>query len=154
MTLVPPALEVRAVGWDDPAGAALREAQRAELTELYAGDLEPGPKPTGDDIAVFLVALDGGTAVGCGALRAVDTEHGELKRMYVVPERRGTGVADALLAALESAARERGWSRLVLETGEAQVAAIRLYERSGYVPIPRFGYYADSEISLCFAKRL
>ena len=111
-------LDIREVPWEDPAGDALRESQQAEVRALYSGeDTEPGPKPTGDDIALFLVAFDGATPVGCGGLRPIDASHGEIKRMFVVPERRGAGVAEAILGALESAARERGWSRLVLETG-------------------------------------
>lgn len=146
---------IRAVPWSDPAGDALREAQQAEVRELYGGeDTEPGPKPTGGDVSLFLVAFDDDVPIACGGLRELDAEHGELKRMYVTPGRRGSGTADAILLALEDAARARGWSRLVLETGTEQRAAIRFYERSGYREIPRFGYYVDSELSLCFEKLL
>ena len=148
-------LDIREVPWEDPAGDALRESQQAEVRALYSGeDTEPGPKPTGDDIALFLVAFDGATPVGCGGLRPIDASHGEIKRMFVVPERRGAGVAEAILGALESAARERGWSRLVLETGLEQRAAVRFYERAGFHEIPRFGYYVDAELSVCFEKSL
>ncbi len=148
-------LVVRAMPWDDPAGTALRVAQRDELTVRYGTpDSEPGPAPTGDDILVFLVAYRDGVAVGCGGLRSIDEEHGEIKRMYVVPEQRGTGVSTAVLRALEGEAVARGWTRLVLETGEEQPDAIRFYTREGYRPIPLFGYYVGSELSLCFAKDL
>jgi len=150
MTLV-----VRAVPWDDPASEALRVAQQAEIAVRYGvPDSEPGPKPTAGDITVFLVAFDGEQAVGCGGLRRLDDAHGEIKRMYVIPERRGTGVSTTILSALEGEARSRGWSRLVLETGDRQPDAIRLYEREGYTRIPNFGYYADSELSICYEKVL
>ena len=150
MTLV-----IRAVPWDDPAGEALRLAQQAEVSTRYGTpDSEPGPKPTAADIAVFLVAFEDELAVGCGGLRTLDASHGEIKRMYVIPERRGTGVSTALLTALEGEARGRSWDRLVLETGDQQPDAVRFYEREGYTPIPRFGYYADSELSLCYEKKL
>ena len=155
MTLV-----VRAVPWDDPAGEALRVAQQTEVSARYGvPDSEPGPKPTAADIAVFLVAFDvsddgESVAVGCGGLRTLDGSHGEIKRMYVVPERRGTGVSTALLSALEGEARGRGWDRLVLETGDQQPDAMRLYEREGYTRIPNFGYYADSDLSICYEKWL
>ena len=129
MTLV-----VRAVPWDAPAGEALRVAQQTEVSARYGvPDSEPGPKPTAADIAVFLVAFDvaedgNELAVGCGGLRTLDADHGEIKRMYVIPERRGTGVSTAILTALEGEARGRGWSRLVLETGDQQPDAMRLYE--------------------------
>lgn len=156
MTLV-----VRAVPWDDPDGEALRVAQQAEISARYGvPDSEPGPKPTAADITVFLMAyeVDDATGnaipVGCGGLRTLDDSHGEIKRMYVIPERRGTGISVALLVALEGEARGRGWNRVVLETGDRQPDAMRLYEREGYTRIPNFGYYADSELSICFEKEL
>jgi GNAT superfamily N-acetyltransferase len=153
-------LVVRAVAWDDPTGEALRVAQQTEVSARYGvPDSEPGPKPTAADITVFLVAYevaDDGSerAVGCGGLRTLDPSHGEIKRMYVVPDRRGTGVSTTILSALEGEARSRGWSRLVLETGDQQPDAMRLYEREGYTRIPNFGYYADSPLSICYAKEL
>jgi GNAT superfamily N-acetyltransferase len=140
--------------WDDPGAVRLRAAQRHELDARYGADTEPGPKPTADDIAVFLVARRDGEPIGCGGLRALDATHGEVKRMYVAPEARGTGVARAILAALEDEARDRGWTRLVLETGSKQPDAIRFYTREGYTPIERFGHYVDSDVSLCFGKTL
>jgi putative acetyltransferase len=153
-------LVIRAVPWDDPAGEALRVAQQNEISARYGvPDSEPGPKPTAADITVFLVAFDvadggSGIPVGCGGLRTLDGVHGEIKRMYVIPERRGTGVSTTVLAALESEARDRGWERVVLETGDEQPDAVRFYEREGYTSIPLFGYYVDSPLSLCYQKRL
>ena len=74
--------------------------------------------------------------------------------MYVVPPSRGSGVAGALLRALESAAVERGWTTLRLETGSAQPDAIRFYAREGYREIPLFGAYVGSDISLCYERAL
>jgi len=147
-------VEVARAAWDDPGAVRLRAAQRHELDGRYGADTEPGPKPTADDIAVFLVARRDGEPMGCGGLRALDATHGEVKRMYVAPEARGTGVARAILAALEGEARERGWTRLVLETGSKQPDAIRFYTREGFAPIDRFGHYVDSDVSLCFGKTL
>lgn len=147
-------IELRAVAWDDPDGARLRAQQQAEISARYGvDDSEPGPKPTVDDITVFVLAFDGADPVGCGALRALDAHHGEVKRMYVVPERRGTGVSTAILQRLEAEARSRGWDRLVLETGTEQPDAMRFYEREGYTSIPSFGYYVDSADSRCYEKR-
>lgn len=144
--------------WEDPEGTALRLAQRAELDERFGrDDHEPGPAPTAEDIAVFLVAVDAhGTAIACGGLRQIDPTSAEVKRMYVAPASRGTGAAHAVLAALEATARERGWTTLRLETGDdtLQPDANRFYQREGYYEIPRFGHYADSEISVCYEKRL
>jgi putative acetyltransferase len=141
--------------WDDPAGTALRLAQRAELDARYGtDDHEPGPAPSAEDIALFVVASAGGRALGCGALRRLDDRSAEVKRMYVVPGSRGTGVADAVLAALENAAVERGWTTLRLETGTFQPDAQRFYRRAGYHEIPLFGSYVGSDVSVCFEREL
>jgi GNAT superfamily N-acetyltransferase len=142
--------------WDDVAGAALRDAQRAELDARYGSDdHEPGAAPSAADIDVFVVAVTAdGRAIGCGALRRLDAGSAEVKRMYVEPASRGSGVAAALLRSLEEAARARGWTTLRLETGPAQPEAIRFYEREGYRPIPLYGVYAGSDLSLCYERAL
>jgi putative acetyltransferase len=143
------------VEWDDPASVSLRAAQRVEIDERYGTpDSEPGPAPSAADISVFLVAFDGDEPIGCGGLRQIDEQHGEVKRMYVVPERRGSGVSVAILRALEATARRRGWDRLALETGDKQPDAIRFYSREGYYRIPNFGHYVGVAASLCFERRL
>jgi GNAT superfamily N-acetyltransferase len=149
-------LRIEAVPFDHPDAAALRVAQRAELTERYGTpDSEPGPAPSAADTTVFLIARDAdGSPVGCGALRALGDGAGEVKRMYVVPARRRTGVAAAVLAALEAEAGCRGWTLLKLETGTEQPDAMAFYERHGYRRIPNFGHYADSELSVCYERAL
>lgn len=146
---------IEQVPWDHPASVSLRQAQRAEIEQRYGTpDSEPGPAPTGDDITAFFVAFDGEEPVGCGGLRELDSTEAEIKRMFVDPSSRGTGVSTALLARLEQFGRERGYRRLVLETGDQQPDAIRFYTREGYERIPNFGYYTASALSLCFAKQL
>jgi putative acetyltransferase len=142
--------------WDDPAGAALRTAQRSELDARYGtGDHEPGTPPSAADIDLFLVASDpGGTPVGCGALRRLDPTTAEVKRMYVTPGARGSGVSTAILRALESAALDRGWTTIRLETGPAQPDAMRFYQREGYHEIPLFGAYVGSGLSVCYERTL
>lgn len=148
-------IEVRPVAWDHPDGARLRDAQQAEVSARYAvDDSEPGVKPSAADMALFFVAYDGAEPVGCGGLRALDATHGEVKRMYVVPGRRGTGVSTAVLGALEASARDLGWVRLLLETGTEQPDAMRFYEREGFTAIPNYGHYIGSDHSRCYAKTL
>ena len=149
-------MRVTEVEFDHPASAALRAAQRDEIALRYGTeDSEPGPAPTAADITVFFVAFDDdGNPLGCGGLRQRDDTEAEIKRMFVDPAHRGTGASTAVLQRLEQYGRERGWVRLVLETGDQQPDAIRFYTREGYEPIPKFGYYVDSELSLCFAKPL
>ena len=98
----------------------LAAEQQAEIRARYDGAGEPGTPPSSADIAVALVVRDDdGTAVGCGALRALGDGAAEVKPMFVAPSARGLGVARAVLAGLEDAARDRGWTTLRLETGPA-----------------------------------
>ena len=78
----------------------------------------------------------------------------ELKRMYVIPAARGRGHARIVLAHLEQTAAAAGACRMVLETGAPQTEAVALYRSSGYEPIPAFGHYADSPLSIPLGKRL
>ena len=130
--------------WDDADVRRLTAAQQAELRARYEGGQEPGTPPSAADVAVVLVARDaGGEAVGCGALRPLGDGVAAIKRMYVVPAARGRGLSKLVLAGLEAAARDRGWTTLRLETGPRQPEAIALYEGAGYRPIAAFGPYAD-----------
>lgn len=153
---MPTTIDIIAVTWDDPDAVRLRAGQRTELDARYGtDDHEPGAMPTAESVAVFLVARDaGGAAVGCGGLRLLGPGSGEIKRMYVEPAARGTGVAAALLRALEDHARGLGIARLLLETGTGQPDAIRFYQREGYEPIEAYGPYVGEPLSRCFARDL
>ncbi|MER7460008.1 GNAT family N-acetyltransferase [Micromonospora sp. NPDC126480] len=142
--------------WESADAARLRAAQRAELDARYGNDdHEPGAPPTGETVSVFLVARDAdGAAVGCGGLRFLGPGEAEIKRMYVEPAARGTGVATAILHALEEAARAAGVTTLLLETGTAQPDAMRFYEREGYHRIDNFGPYQGEPLSVCYARDL
>jgi GNAT superfamily N-acetyltransferase len=151
-------VKVVAAAWDDADVQHLTAAQQAEIRARYGGKGEPGTPPSAADVNVVLVARDeDGTALGCGALRALGDDAAEVKRMYVVPSARGLGVSKALLAGLEDAARDRGWTTLRLETGARQPEAVGLYSGAGYRPIGAFGAYVgapDAEDSLFFERML
>ena len=106
----------------------------------------------------FFVARLDGAAAGCGGVALLDG-YAEVKRMYVRPSVRGRGVAAALLARLESEARDSGRDLLRLETGDRQLDAIRLYERAGFRRCDAFGAYASMPAhrvatSVFFEKKL
>lgn len=151
-------MKVEPATWDDPDVQRLTLDQQEEVRARYGGKDEPGTHPSAADVGVVLVAReDDGTALGCGALRALGDGVAEVKRMYVVPAARGRGVSRAVLTALEDAARERGWTTLRLETGPLQPEAIGLYTSGGYHPIAAFGAYVgdpDAEDSLFFEREL
>lgn len=100
----------------------------------------------------FLIARRGGRAVGCGALRLLTEREAEVKRMYVEPGTRGSGVGRLILERLEVEARSLGVARLVLETGIHQLEAIGLYRGCGFAEVECWGEYRTAETSLCMAK--
>lgn len=86
--------------------------------------------------AQFFAVFEDGVAIGMGALKPISASHGELKSMHVRADRRGDGVADALLMHLLSVARRNGLSRLSLETGSQEVrpgACVLWTERLQYL---------------------
>ena len=144
---------------EEPLGSPEVQALLAALDE-HLGALYPPEANflviSEDDVdgrrGALLVARAGGVAVGCGAVRRIDDSTAEVKRMFVVPAWRGGGVGWRVLAALEAWAVAAGCTRMVLETGDLQPEATRLYERSGFVRVPCFGEYADAPDSVCYEK--
>jgi putative acetyltransferase len=130
----------------------------AELSARYPEEGATHFRLQADEVAegrgAFLVAYLASTPVGCGAVRVIGEAVAEIKRMYVSPAVRGRGVGLAVLVALEAEARRLGIRRLVLETGVRQHEALALYQRVGYSPIPPFGEYLGSPLSLCLGKDL
>ncbi|MBT8183802.1 MAG: GNAT family N-acetyltransferase [Eudoraea sp.] len=93
-------------------------------------------------------------AVGCGAIKELEADTMEVKRMYVKQRHRGKGFAKKILSALEKWALEMEYKKCVLETGKRQPEAIALYKKCGYKRIPNYGQYSGVENSLCFEKQL
>lgn len=103
--------------------------------------------------ARFVVARDGdGQPVGCGALRPMDDDVAEVKRMY--SRRSAAGIGAAVLAFLEAEARQLGYQALRLETRAVNTRAVDFYQRLGYGRIANFGKYAGRPEALCFEKVL
>jgi GNAT superfamily N-acetyltransferase len=129
-------LTVTAVEWGDGDAIALRRRQRAEVTALQNGAAEHGRRSAAD-VTVLLMARDHitGAALACGGLRALGDDVAEIKRMYVIPERRGRGVGRVLLAQLERRALAAGWTTVRLEAGPWQTAALSLCQAAGYEEI-------------------
>ena len=137
---------------------ALVTAQQAELRRLDGqGDIGPTREASmfvQPDGVFIVVRDDGGTPVACGGIARFDETRGELKRMYVVPAARGRGLGRRILTELEEAAQALGYRGIVLETGDRQREALRLYESSGYERIPCYPPYDSRALSMCFEKRL
>lgn len=92
--------------------------------------------------------------VGCGAIKPLDGNTMEVKRMFTMPLDRGKGLATKVLSELEIWAEELGYTTCMLETGKRQPEAISLYVKNGYRPIANYGQYKGVENSVCFKKSL
>jgi putative acetyltransferase len=104
--------------------------------------------------SVFLLVRSDGKAIGCGALVSMGEELAEIKRMFVVPDERGHGVAKKILEALERFARDFEYDAIRLETGVKQPESIALYAKSGFYRVPNFAPFEDDATAVCFEKRL
>lgn len=107
-----------------------------------------------DSIKHVVVAYQNNIAVGCGAIKQYDENTMEVKRMFVPLNLRGQGIASKVLRELEKWAKELNYKKCILETGQKQPEAIRLYHKNNYAVIPNFGQYADVVDSVCFEKTL
>ncbi|TSD47023.1 GNAT family N-acetyltransferase [Rhodococcus sp. KBS0724] len=155
-------LHIREVPWSDPDAEELRGAMAAEVGPRYSDRVSDVDRaaansvdPQSVHLTVVVYASDSETvepqAVGHATLRWNGADL-ELKRMYVSPTHRGCGVSTLLLDAVEDAARKAGRPRLILQTGDRQPDAVRLYEKSGYSRIPIFSPYEVMPFSNCFEK--
>ena len=138
-------LHFRAVPAGTGAAADLVGAMVAEMRVLYDGlDLDApdmpkaGPAELGPPGGVYLVGYRDGVPVCGGGLKRLPDGACEIKRMYVVPDARRSGVARALLAALENEARGMGYRIARLDTGSRQPHAQAFYEASGYRRVDNF----------------
>ena len=131
----------------DPTGDDARSCLDAYLDELdgrFPDGFDPGrsisvdaDELTAPEGLLLLARLDG-DPIGCGALKFHDDEPAEIKRMWVDPSARGLGLGRRLLEELEERARERGVTRVRLETNGALTEAIGLYRSAGYEEVDPF----------------
>jgi GNAT superfamily N-acetyltransferase len=156
-------MEIRQVAFTDPDPVALIEEVQDEYTRRYGGPDETPLDPTYFDPphGAFFVGYVADNPVAMGGWRfrpdvaAFDRSSvTEIKRMYVVPRARRSGLAKTVLGHLETTARSAGADVMVLETGIEQPEAIALYLASGYSPVEGFGHYRWSAKSRYYGKLL
>ncbi|TJZ41483.1 GNAT family N-acetyltransferase [Streptomyces piniterrae] len=160
-------MEIRTIRYDHPDAVKLDELVQQEYDRRYGdgGDMTPlAPEMFTPPHGIYLMAYEDRRPLATGGWRAIeDPAEGyaagdaEIKRMFVLPEARGRGLARRILAALEADARAAGRIRMVLETGTKQPEAIALYTSSGYRILDKadkFGLYRTYESSRCMAKSL
>lgn len=146
---------------DDLSGpeiAAFLEDHIAEMKAVtppgskHALDLDGLRRPE----ITFWSVYDGETLAGCGALKQLDAEHGEIKSMRVAPSHRSRGVASTLLRHILDEARLRGISRVSLETGSFAFfePARRLYASHGFAECGPFASYREDPNSVFMTRVL
>lgn len=106
------------------------------------------------DATVFLVATMGDQLIGCGSVIVASEGYAEVKRLYVRNAFRQLKVAKAIMFEIERHMLAVGVSRLCLETGVKQEAAVNLYKRLGYFEREPFGSYIADPLSCFFEKQL
>ena len=130
-----------------------RAVDAPECFEGFQAELDGLPGEYALPAGRVYLALQGGAAVGCVALRRLDADTGEVKRLYVRAAAQGGGVGRDLAREVIGAAKEIGYARLVLDTLPKMRAAAALYrslsfrEIPPYLPLPTPG-------AICFELRL
>ena len=142
---------------DTPEVAALLAAYEKEFLSFNTREETGWRGEAAHEGLTMMLARRDGSPIGCGGIRMEDAATAELKRMYVVPEERGRGIAAELVARLERMAAERGATRMVLDTTPRMETAVRLYQRLGYVrrePFLRHNAGAGMPALIYFEKPL
>lgn len=149
------------IALDDPERDDVRELLERHLA--YANECTPPGHVHALDVSalctpdiLFFGCRDDGKLLAVGALRLIDEHHGELKSMHTAAEARGRGIGTELVNSLIDVARERGVTRLSLETGtmDAFAPARALYLRMDFEECEPFGEYTNNPNSICMTRQI
>ena len=154
-------VEFRPARVDEGDGQRLAQAMAAEIAVLYDGldqngaDMpKAGPAELGPPGGGFWVGYVDGSPACCGGVKQLEEPGAcEIKKMYVVPDLRGRGIAHQLLTFLEGQGRALGHRVARLDTGHHQPDAQHIYASSGYTEIPNFNgnpvatYFAEKHLT-------
>lgn len=146
---------------DDLSGEAIRELVAFHLSGMHANS--PACKVHALPVeklrqpgVTFYSAWVGDALAGMGAIVELDPMHGELKSMRVASDWLGRKIGEAMLLHLLSVARQRGYARVSLETGQGPAfePALGLYRKHGFVNCEAFADYVLDEFSQCLTLQL
>jgi putative acetyltransferase len=146
---------------DDLAGAEIAEFLEEHITEMksvsppeskHALDLAGLRKPE----IIFWTVWDDGHLIGCGAIKALDVDHAEIKSMRTIVSRRGQGLASMLLQHILSEAQRQGYQQISLETGSMPFfePARNLYAKYGFEKCAPFSTYREDPNSVFMTRKL
>jgi ribosomal protein S18 acetylase RimI-like enzyme len=106
----------------------------------FSGELASLPGKYSEPAGALIVAWDGTAACGCIALRPIDDGICEMKRLYVRAAYRRLGVGRELVTRIMDSARQKGYTRIRLDTLPSMANAIRLYREIGFREIEPYVY--------------
>jgi putative acetyltransferase len=144
---------------DDLQGPEIAQLLQAHLADMRAAS--PPCSVHALDIAAlrqphitFWSAWDGGQLLGCGAVKEINPQHGEVKSMRTAAAHLRSGVGAALLQTIINTAQARGYQRLSLETGSTAhfKPAHTLYERFGFKVCGPFDGYTEDPFSVFMTR--
>jgi putative acetyltransferase len=153
------------MNWQIFEGELDREDVRALLSQHFA-EMRAGSPPEAchvlpidglrDPAIRFFTLREDGALLGCGAIKRLAEEHGEVKSMRTADAALGRGVGQAMLDHLLDCARREGMTRVSLETGSTEqfAAANRLYEKNGFERTGAFGDYADTAWTHFYSREI
>lgn len=146
---------------DDLSGQAIAQLLREHLTNMFENSPPESVHALNIDQLrqpdiMFWSVWEGAELLGCGALKELSPQHGEIKSMRTVESHRGKGVASRLLEHILEEAKRRRYLRVSLETGSmaAFAPAQRLYARFGFEKCGPFADYIEDSNSVFMTKEL
>ncbi|WP_196831034.1 GNAT family N-acetyltransferase [Frigoribacterium sp. CG_9.8] len=146
---------------DDPNRADVLQLLTEHLADMFATSPPESvhaldPSALSHESVTFFTAREDGALLGCGALKEIDAQQGEIKSMRTISAARGRGVAALVLTRIVDVARQRRYERLCLETGTEHffAPARRLYSRNGFTECEPFGDYLPDPNSVFMSRVL
>ncbi len=141
LTIAP--IHITPVHPDSAPARACLAAYFAELDRRFPGGFDPGPPGPPDPFlsplgAFFVATGPDGTPMACVAVTRDGPTTAEIKRLWVAPAARGTGLARRLMTMAEDHARSLGAATARLDTHVTLAEAIAFYRREGWTEIPRY----------------
>ena len=107
-----------------------------------------------ESIHDVILLYDEDTPIACASFKKYDTVIAEVKRVFICKEYRGQGLSKPLMRLLEEKAKEKGFTKLILETGAVLKEATALYERIGFSRMENYGQYKGMKASICMEKEI
>lgn len=107
-----------------------------------------------EEIHDVILAVEDGHPMGCGSFKKYKDDTVEIKRVFVKDSFRHRGIGKVIMNELEKRANEKGFKKLILETGKPLIGAQKMYKNLGYKIIQNYGQYKNIDTSVCMEKEI